>query len=354
MAWLRPRTNEFSRNASRRDSSVPCRAQPGVDPRTVRGFTLVELLVVIAIIGVLIGLLLPAVQAAREAARRTQCLNNMKQLGLAMHNYSDAINSFPPGALNDNGLYDKPRQTFLIHLYPYMEQTNLFNSFKFYLHGSIYGLSWWGSSNSTGPDAITAVVLPGLQCPSDRGQVNVFIQANNYLSRSNYLGVFGNVDIQSAYNKTPEHLPAAFGFNLSTRFADFTDGTSNTMMFSEYLKGGEIEDLNRPARNGNDPRGLLWTDFAGGSQLYTKLTPNSSSLDLIYPGYCVNLPDMNLPCADGNGGNDTAAARSLHTGGVNILLVDGSVRFVAGSVNVLVWRALGSIAGGEVTTADSY
>jgi len=353
MVWRRRLTNEFSPHVSRRVPGMSSCTRATICRRPHRGFTLVELLVVIAIIGILIGLLLPAVQAAREAARRTKCLNNMKQLGLAMHNYSDALNCFPPGGLNGTGRYDKPRQTFLIHLYPYLEQTNLFNSFKFYLHGSAYGLPWWGSANSLGPNSITAVVLPGLQCPSDRGEVNVFVQAGNYLSRSNYLGIFGNIDIQSAYDKTPSHLAATFGFNLSTRFADITDGTSNTMMFSEYLKGGEIEDPSRPARNGNDPRGLLWTDFAGGSQIYTKLTPNTSSLDLIYPGYCVNLPDMYLPCGDGNGGNDTAAARSLHPGGVNILLVDGSVRFIADSVNVVTWRALGSIAGGEVTTADS-
>jgi prepilin-type processing-associated H-X9-DG protein len=234
-----------------------------------------------------------------------------------------------------------------------MEQTALFDSYRFYLHGSVFGLPWWGSANSLGPNSITSVVLPGLQCPSDRSEVNVFVQAGNYLSRSNYLGIFGNIDVQSAYAKSPQHLPAVFGFNYSARFADVLDGTSNTVMFSEYLKGGEIEDPTRPARNGNDPRGLLWTDFAGGSQLYTKLTPNSSSLDLIYPGYCVNLPWMNLPCADGDGGNDTAAARSLHKGGVNALFGDASVRFVTDSVNVTVWRAMGSMAGGETNTLES-
>ena len=350
MLGLSRRTAPFSRNVPRGCTFVASNEPAAIGGRASCGFTLVELLVVIAIIGILIGMLLPAVQAAREAARRAQCVNNMKQLGIGMHNYHGAINCFPPGAINlvgnAGGLYDAPRQTFMIHLYPFIEQTSLFNSFTFTLHGSLYGLPWWGSANSIGPTSITSVVLPNLQCPTDPGQINIFIQSGNYLSRSNYLGFFGNADVGTSFTKVSPHLPAAFGFNLSTKFSDFTDGLSNTMLMSEYLKGGELSS--------NDPRAMLWTDFAGGSQLYTKQTPNSSSVDLIYPGYCFALPTMNLPCINGNGLTDTATARSQHPGGVNVLMGDGSVRKVQDSVDLVVWRGMGSISGGEAISAAGF
>ena len=108
-------------------------------------------------------------------------------------------------------------------------------------------------------------------------------------------------------------------------------------------------------RDEQDGRGCLWADFPGYSQIYTQLTPNSSSPDLLYPIYCFNYPSLNLPCAQGTGGGtDMAAARSRHPGGVNVLIGDGSVRFAKSTVNVAVWRALGSIAAGEVLSSDAY
>jgi prepilin-type N-terminal cleavage/methylation domain-containing protein/prepilin-type processing-associated H-X9-DG protein len=320
------------------------------------GFTLIELLVVIAIIAVLIALLLPAVQAAREAARRAQCINNFKQLGIAMHNYHDTLGAFPPGALNKSGVFDSPRQTWMVHLYPFMEATNVYNNFNFSLTGPPFGLPWYNTVNSFGPTAITSVTIATLLCPSDGVASAPFQQKypfdatdalTNYLSRSNYLGFFGNNNMGAAYAKDVTHLKATFGFNVSTKIAEFTDGTSNSLMIGEYLTGG--------GRDAQDGRGCLWADFAGYSQLYTQLTPNSSSPDLLYPIYCFNYPSMNLPCANGTGGGtDMAASRSRHPGGVNALMGDGSVRFAKSSINVSVWRALGSIAGGEVISADSY
>ncbi|MHC5539917.1 DUF1559 family PulG-like putative transporter, partial [Singulisphaera rosea] len=289
-----------------------------------RGFTLIELLVVIAIIAVLIALLLPAVQSAREAARRIQCVNNLKQLGIGMHNYHDTLGSFPPGALNKNGPFDTPRQTWMVHLYPFMEATNVYNNFNFSLTGPPFGLPWYNTVNSFGPTAITGVTIATLLCPSDGVANAPFKQKypadapdnlTNYLSRSNYLGFFGNNNFYQAYYKTADHLPAAFGFNTVTKISSFTDGTSNSMLIGEYLTGsGEA----------NDGRGCLWGDFSGFSQLYTQLTPNSSSPDLLYPSYCFNYPSRNLPCADGTGGGtDQAATRSRHPGEVNVLVGDG-------------------------------
>jgi len=301
------------------------------------------------------------VQSAREAARRSQCVNNLKQLGIAMHNYHDTLGSFPPGALNVQGGFSSPRQTWMPHLYPYMEATNIYNNFNFSLTGPPFGLPWYNTVNSFGPTAITAMTISTLLCPSDGVAATPFKQRwpldatdalSNHLSRSNYLGFFGNIS-QGAGRPTasgapsdPFHQKATFGHNMVTRMADFSDGTSNSLMIGEYLTGGgEL----------NDGRACLWADFAGYSQLYTQLTPNSSSPDLLYPSYCFNYPTRNLPCANGTGGGtDTAATRSRHPGGVNVLMGDGSVRFAKNTVNVFIWRGLGSIAGSEVISADSY
>ena len=324
--------------------------------RNRSGFTLIELLVVIAIIAVLIALLLPAVQAAREAARRAQCINNLKQLGIAMHNYHDVVGTFPPGALNYTGVFSSPRQTYMVFLYPYMEATNIYNNFNFKLTGPPFGLPWYNTVNSFGPTSITAVTVGTLLCPSDMMAPYPFQQKypfdatdalTNYLSRSNYMGFFGNNNMGAAYAKDPTHLPAAFGFNVVTRIAQFLDGTSNSLLMSESLTGA--------GRDAQDGRACLWADFPGYSQLYTQLTPNSSSPDLLYPIYCFSYPSLNLPCAQGTGGGtDMAAARSRHPGGVNVLLGDASVRFVKSAVNVAVWRALGSISAGEVISSDAY
>jgi prepilin-type N-terminal cleavage/methylation domain-containing protein/prepilin-type processing-associated H-X9-DG protein len=322
-----------------------------------RGFTLIELLVVIAIIAVLIALLLPAVQAAREAARRAQCVNNLKQLGIAMHNYHDVTSSFPPGTLNAGVPFGAPRMTYMIHLYPYFEQTNVYNAFNFSLTGPPFGLPWYNTVNSLGSTSVCGTTVNTLLCPSD-GLGSVYLQAwppgsplsaTNHLNRSNYEGFFGNINMGAAIpaNNNPFHLKAAFRLQVPTRIAEFNDGTSNSMLMSEGLTGvgGGIDD----------PRGCMWADFAGATQLYTQLTPNSSSPDLLYPGYCTNAPNLNLPCANGTGGGtDTAAARSRHPGGVNTVMGDGSVRFMKNAINVSVWRGLGSVAGAEVLSADGY
>jgi prepilin-type processing-associated H-X9-DG protein len=139
------------------------------------------------------------------------------------------------------------------------------------------------------------------------------------------------------------NLKAAFGFNYGARIAEITDGTSNTMVFGEYLKGLPYRDA--PL----DYRGVSWIDFPGCSQLYTQSTPNSSSPDLFHPGkYCYNRPDLNLPCAASSAEETTAASRSRHPGGVNVLFADGSVHFVGQNINLAIWQALGSINNGEV------
>jgi prepilin-type N-terminal cleavage/methylation domain-containing protein/prepilin-type processing-associated H-X9-DG protein len=325
--------------------------------RPIAAFTLIELLVVIAIIGILMGLLIPAVQKVREAAHRIQCQNNLRQIGFALHGHHDSFHSFPDGSINKlPWAWTAPRVTYMISLYPYLEQENTFRKWDPTVgqasptDGGV--IPWCGSTNSVGPDAPTSVVVQSLLCPSDglggptstnRPSAEILLGVWN---NCNYLGFFGDKDYGGGLPgaaASDRNRRAAFGFNYGAKIADITDGTSNTMVFGEYLTG--LPQETAPF----DFRGVSWIDFPGCSQLYTQSAPNSSSPDLIHPGkYCYNQPELNLPCAESTGDQATAAARSRHPGGVNVLMGDGSVHFVNQNINLDTWQALGSISGGEI------
>jgi prepilin-type N-terminal cleavage/methylation domain-containing protein len=307
-----------------------------------RGFTLIELLVVIAIIAVLVALLLPAVQQAREAARRSQCKNNLHQYGLALHNYHEAASTFPPGTQWPGGLYANPRTNYLPCLLPYFDQSVIFNLVNF----SAPGLLWHGNNF-----AATNTPTPGVfLCPSDGRGGSQFDPSwtPQKLHKTNYMAFMSGRQLGDIFTRDPTKL-AAFGANRGARFADFLDGTSNTMVFAEYLTGVAVGNV----------RGFAWGDQPAGAQLYTGLGPNSNLPDLVYPccGWCSdggtalngNQPLLNLPCAYGDGATtDTAGSRSRHIGGVQILLGDGSVRFVSQNININTYRALATIGGSEV------
>jgi prepilin-type N-terminal cleavage/methylation domain-containing protein/prepilin-type processing-associated H-X9-DG protein len=327
-----------------------------------KAFTLIEVLVVIAIIGVLVGILLPAVQKVREAANRVSCQNNLKQLGVAMHNYHADYLGFPHGTVNyvfrPQGA---PRLTYMIFLYPYLDQSNVYRQFNQrptegtpdgYADGGV--IAWCSNSNCLGPPypPITATIVPGLLCPSDGvgDRITSHIDDQGTLfgtwNMSNYLGFFGNRNYGSyfpaTFPGTPPNKKAVFGINYGARLTDITDGTSNTMAFGEYLRGLSQE-------NKDDHRGNLWNDSPGYSQLYTQFAPNSSNPDLFFPDFhCYNRPDLNLPCAGSTEDLTVAASRSRHPGGVNVLMADGSVRFIQESINLATWQALGTIQAGEV------
>ena len=294
-------------------------------------FTLIELLVVIAIIAVLVALLLPAVQQAREAARRAQCKNNLKQVGLALHNYHDSTQTFPPGVIWPGGMFSNPRTNYYVHLFPFLEQGNAFNQVNFNLGGIL-----WNCQNALA----TGTVIPTLQCPSDgQGGSTKVSCSPQVMATTNYLGIFSGFQLGDMGTTDPTKL-AAFGVNRGARFRDFADGQSNTLVMAEYLTGTPT-----------DFRGLLWSDQPAGGVLFTALTPNSSAPDLCYPccGWCANFPAQNLPAGNGDGATtDSASSRSRHSGGVQVVLGDGSVRFVNQSVNLSTWRSLGTIRGGEV------
>ena len=247
------------------------------------------------------------------------------------------------GAINVPANYGANRQTWAISLYPFLEQQAVYDRFDPDLVGGGRAC-WCMTSNSQGPSAVTGVVVSGFFCPSDGMGGKIQTSVCGDLMKSNYMAFFGDIAHDNGIPPnesgavSPPNKRAAFGINFGARFADITDGSSNSMAFGEYLTGASETD------NGNDARGPVWADEAGESQIYTQFTPNSSNPDVLYPGYCINLPQENLPCVDGT--NETAASRSRHAGGVNVTMCDGAVRFISENIDIDIWQALGSIDNG--------
>ncbi|MES2792893.1 MAG: DUF1559 domain-containing protein [Planctomycetota bacterium] len=302
--------------------------------RIRRAFTLIELLVVIAIIAVLIALLLPAVQQAREAARRTQCKGNLKQIGLAFHNYHDIYNALPAGNVTPPG-GQGTRRPWTVAILPQLDQAAVFQ-----LSNTNFVLA-------------AATVLSIYNCPSD--SINGLWASGNY-ARSNYVGCFspdGTMVDRDAYTSgrwtydagsqsNPALQKAIFNFNICRQLRDVTDGTSNTVFVSEVISG--------PGGT-NDPRGVWASDW--GEQYVHMVGPNSSAPDIIWSAvgnWCLIPNPPQAPCT-GTGpswSEQRYGARSRHTGGVHTLMGDGAVRFISNNINMTTWQSLASIGGGEV------
>ncbi|QDU11379.1 DUF1559 domain-containing protein [Gimesia aquarii] len=296
-------------------------------PRTTlkhnsKGFTLIELLVVIAIIAILIALLLPAVQQAREAARRSSCKNNMKQISLALHNYHDTHNVIPFGSDGSSR-----RTTWFHMLLPYVEAANVYNLANFEINVSI--------CCSPAFQEFREEIIPSYRCPSDIGVVAAGVSAQG--ARGNYAGSFGSTDFQEGTQiRTMGRGNGLFFMQSRISFRDITDGTSNTLAFSEVRVHPE------PATGGFDVRGLYHNDDGGGPFFSTLTGPNSSVGDR---GWCIS-GESGMPCV--TTGDRYIGSRSLHTGGVHVGLADGSARFVSENIDLSLWQALSTRRGNEV------
>jgi prepilin-type N-terminal cleavage/methylation domain-containing protein len=311
-----------------------------------RGFTLIELLVVIAIIAILIALLLPAVQQAREAARRTQCKNNLKQLGLAVHNYESSFRSLPPGQIRVN-FTDKPKVrgwSLYVQLLPQLDQAPLYNRWDF--NNPLANANGGGLAN-------TALVMPALLCPSD------VIPQNPVQSTTSFYGVTSYGGNGGSQTQPPAALSGNGAFSASgsstptfpiVRLRDFTDGTTNTLLFGERNHIDRNYDTFATAGMAIEPMGQ-WGWWAPSGGMYGLADVTLSTLAPINWMVPQDQPTSGMDAT--TFGNTWDAMRvgaygSQHTGGAQFCLADGSARFISQSIDFSILQSLGTRGKGEV------
>ena len=341
-----------------------------------RGFTLIELLVVIAIIAVLIALLLPAVQAAREAARRAGCVNNLKQIGLALHNYHDSMSVFPPGYVSsiNNTVLDACNQdqenqhgvdlgagwAWGSMILPFLEQQPLYNSINFNLSVAFHDndtcsltpLNVYLCPSDPGPS-----VVPVFEDPPDPANPGSFNASHivDTLSRGNYVGMYGIGEVcsQSGALDSPNNNGAGplgqhagiFYRNSPTSVAGVIDGTSNTIMVGE--RSHNLSYVTWVARSIDGWLGKT-SPIEGGTDQFNP-SPEECWTQVMGPA---GLEDGNRTI-----NNPEAHVEdywSMHPGGANMLFADGSVHFLKSSINPVPWRAMATRAFGEIVSSDSY
>ena len=371
------------------------------NPRVRRGFTLIELLVVIAIIGVLIALLLPAVQAAREAARRAQCSNNLKQIGLGIHNYESTYQCLPPSeatvpASPGSSPVGVKTTTWGPHarILPYLEGTAAYNSMNF-------SLSYSKAANTT----TTTLVLNHLLCPSDPNSTMIAFPdglTSPGFAPTNYVWNRGDWFVFSGYDSGAQVTPRGPIIpNGPRRFADIVDGLSGTLLASEAKTYQPqlrhlVSTPGQTVSGLSDPNAVAaYTPIQSALIIQANFTNTAANAvnfgstrwsngGVYYSGFTVALPPnysvspppgqsvqmqvgldqippientVDLVSIDENDGGPTygaVTARSYHSGGVNSLLCDGSVRFVRDSVAPTIWHGLGTVKGGEVLSQGDY
>jgi prepilin-type N-terminal cleavage/methylation domain-containing protein/prepilin-type processing-associated H-X9-DG protein len=380
-----------------------------------RGFTLIELLVVIAIIGVLIALLLPAVQSAREAARRAQCTNNLKQIGLAVHNYLSANSDTMPPVFIDywgdggSGLdvlgNEAQTHSAQARILPYMEQTNTFNSINFNVPSRWEGTGWCCTSNSPNPPdngaasgiwgvmQMTALTtqINSFLCPSDpypggsgrMGWTNLGAPSRLVASNNYPINIGLNRQLNNWNMNGPTYVASRWdGAFPVINISSFTDGTSQTVIFSEWIKGTAQEDCGRK----NGLHCVYQAGFPGDNNIGIVPTQGLFAAEWLNAQACQNngitrdwgwkgewwiqgdrqmyshtqMPNRracgysNIGATGGRGDITMNPASSLHPGGVNVLLGDGSVKFVKNSVNYIIWYSVATPNGGETVSSDAW
>jgi prepilin-type N-terminal cleavage/methylation domain-containing protein/prepilin-type processing-associated H-X9-DG protein len=325
-----------------------------------RAFTLIELLVVIAIIAVLIALLLPAVQAAREAARRAQCVNNLKQIALAMHNYHQSVNTFPPEAINDPN-YHGTWWNWLTFGLPYMENAPIYNAINF-------SLPTYNPANRT---TVFQALIATFQCPTDNTNKLVpnmyWVDPSNYPTYpvigapTSYTSSFGDTKVTSPFDYLSGDTTAntwgcgntfrgVFGEcsnGAAVGIQGITDGSTNTFLAGEDSPNmnGQLAWTNGDATYATTVIPLNWmTNYKDG-----QFEPNGDPCN-----FTSALYDANHSVHCWRNQVYIYSFKSLHPGGANFAMADGSVRFIKQSINARIYNSLGSRAGGEIVSADAY
>lgn len=320
--------------------------------RQKQGFTLIELLVVIAIIAILISLLLPAVQQAREAARRTQCKNNLKQIGLALHNYHDTHSVFPPGALaiRVDGVAVAPSDAepgrttvsgswaWSVFILPFLEQANVYQS-----------LNPNGNNFPTAPNQFTRTILPVYQCPTEASPPLHFATAmggdgsGDGHAKSSYPAVAGSGANADYANKTASNTKGIMWYNSRSSMRDITDGTSNTMVVAErFWDGGDSEKR----------RGVVWVGKAPGNGPGLNVGNKYSNMIRVEnsASWLINGTNNNAAASMHGGVAPVSTSASSRKGGfgIQVLLGDGAVRLLSENMDGATWQAIGQMADGAV------
>jgi prepilin-type N-terminal cleavage/methylation domain-containing protein len=334
-------------------------------------FTLVELLVVIAIIGILVALLLPAIQMARESARRSQCTNNLKQIGLALQNYETTFKKLPPAATVKRNAAGTIETGYLgphAHILPFIEHNNITNAMDLKaLYGDLIN------------KAAVGRVIGDFLCPSEERQEPLSHASFGDIGGVNYGFCMGDWFVWSGVDAPTPKTRAAFGINLTRRWAEFGDGLSKTLLVSEVknyqttlrdcASFSNISDPNNIPGPNEDPltvcpeySGSGCTTFGNAHTQWAEMSVHHNGFTTAWPpnkktpgGPGLSLPDVDILTKRERLGGPTFGAitsRSFHPGGVVSLYGDVSVRFTQDSIDGVTWRARGTVAGGEVDPGD--